>query len=114
MSFIGVPGGHRDKSGDRAITALNRAKSRLLQSVCEAVKKDSTRRTLPKNDNLVLYLKQVSARARLSFKRKILDFAYEMEGCTAYLEARLARHAASDLDKGDYRSSRLKRYERFL
>ena len=45
---------------------------------------------------------------------KIIDYADEMERCTASIEARLARNAVDDLDKGDYYSSRIKPYEGFL
>ena len=89
---------------------LHENKMKLLEGIAE----QSTKKELPETDPMVQYLEECSAEKRFHFAQKIRDYINEMEGYTATIEANLARQALIDLEKGDYKSSRLKRYERFL
>ena len=98
----------------RTSERLHESKMALLKGVADSVKEQETGKDLPESDLMVRFLTESSAEKILRFKYKIEDYANEMERCTARIEARLARIAISDLDRGDYRSSRIKPYERFL
>lgn len=99
------------KQQEAAQKRLHENKMKLLEGVAESVRRDSERRELPKNDPMSAFFRECSAKERLIFKKKLVNYANEMERCTAHIEARLARQAIEDFDKGDYQSSRLKRYE---
>ncbi|MEK6951521.1 MAG: hypothetical protein AABX29_00745 [Nanoarchaeota archaeon] len=98
----------------RVRKVFHKNKMGLLEDITKTVRKESIRRKLPKTDSLVQALEECSGKDRFAFKSRLQNYANEMEGCTAYIEAGLARNAIEDLDEGDYRSSRIKRYERFL
>ncbi len=93
---------------------LHKSKMTLLNSIAESVKNDSIRKKLPETDSMVRYLKDCPPRNILLFKFSIESYVNEMQRCGAVIEARLASLAVDDLNKGDYNSSRVKNYERFL
>ncbi|MBR9706647.1 hypothetical protein GOV14_06450 [Candidatus Pacearchaeota archaeon] len=93
---------------------LCKDKGNLLNAIAEHVKEQSTRKKLSDKDPFVQYLIECSAREKLLFGKALKDYGNYMEYCTARIEARLVRNALEDFDKGDYQSSRIKPYQRFL
>ncbi len=94
--------------------SVDNTMSKFYDSIAREVKRRRKRETLSKKDSLVRYLSECSGEKILRFVRAIENYAEKMGKCGAEIEKGLARQAAEDLNKGDYRSSRIKYYEHLL
>lgn len=67
------------------------------------------------NEILARFLsKGCTEREKREFKGRLDQYLKEMQGHNCVMEARIIRQALEDLNSGNYRSSRINRYERFL